>query len=125
MEVDGGIPPGNSLTPDEQAQWDKSELARAKELALEEEEKSAGSAQERGKGSPGKGRPKKEEQAARRASRSPYKKKEEEEDPAPLEAVQEEAGEKRVPSDAGEDDDEEAGEEPPELAEGSPQEKQD
>jgi hypothetical protein len=125
MEVDGGIPPGNSLTPEEQAQWDKSEIARAKELALEEEEKLAGSAQERGKGSPGKGRPTKEEQAARRASRSPYKKKEEEESTASLEVVQEEAGGKKVPSDAGEDDDEEAGEEPPEPAEGSPQEKQD
>ncbi len=125
MEVDGGIPPGNSLTPEEQAQWDKSEIARAKELALEEEEKLAGSAQERGKGSPGKGRPTKEEQAARRASRSPYKKKEEEESPASLEVVQEEAGEKKVPSDGGEDDDEDAGEDPPEPAEGSPQEKQD
>ncbi len=124
MEVDGGIPPGNSLTPEEQAQWDQSEIARAKEMGLEEAEKLAGSAQERGKGSPGKGRPTKEEQAAKRASRSPYKKKEEEEGPASLEVVQEEAGEKKVPSDAGEDDDEEAGEEPPEPAEGSPQEKQ-
>jgi hypothetical protein len=125
MDVDGGIPPGNSLTPEEQELWDKSEIARAKELALEEEEKRAGSAQEREKGSPGKWRPTKEEQAARRASLSPYKKKVEEEGPASLEAVQEEAGEKKVPSEAEEDDDEEAGEEPPEPAEGSPQEKQD
>ncbi len=122
MEVDGGIPPGNSLTPEEQAQWDKSEIARAKELALEEAEKLAGSAQERGKGSPGKGRPAKEEQAARRASRSPYKKKEEEEGPASLEVVQEEAGEKKVPSDAEGEEEEEAEADPPDPSVGPPQE---
>ena len=125
MEVDGGIPPGNSLTPEEQAQWDKSEIARAKEMALEEAEKLAESAQERGKGSPGKGRPTKEEQAAKRASRSPYKKKEEEEGSASLEVVQGEAGEKKVPSDVEEDDDEDAEEDPPEPAEGLPQVKKD
>ena len=130
MDLDGGN--GSPLTPEEQALWYRSEIARAEELGKELADQrtasqgpAAASAAEHGKGAPGKGRPTKEEKAARRALRSPYRKKEEEEGTSTLEAVQEEAGERKIPSDEEDEDDEAAEADPPEPADGSPQVKED
>ena len=129
MELDGGN--GSPLTPEEQALWDRSELARAEELGKEladqitaSQGEAAAREAEQGKGSPGKGRTTKEEKVARRAQRSPYRKKEDGEGTPTLEAVQEEAGDKNIPSDAEEGEEEDAEADPPEPAEGAPQEKE-
>jgi hypothetical protein len=129
MELDGGD--GSALTQEEQEQWDQSELARAAELGKEladkltaSQEEAAAREAEKGKGSPGKGRTTKEEKAARRAQRSPYRKQGEEEGSPLLEAVQEEAGSKKIPSDAEDEDEDEAEADPPDPSVGPPQEKE-
>jgi hypothetical protein len=128
MDLDGGE--GGALSQDEQDQWDRSELARAKELGLEvagklaaAKEEAAALAAAQGTLSPGKVRSPKEEKAARRAaSRSPYRKRDEEGevDPTTLETVSEEADGKKVPTDDEGEEEEDPKATDPAQPEGSP-----